>query len=162
MNRGTAVAIAVAVSAAPAISVPAARATYAGKRGPIVFQRLLNPMDESTTQLFALSSSTGRVRSSPTFRAARSIPTIRQTAGKSLSTVGSRPPRTRPSQFASTAPTQLGFQLPALASASASTNPTGPVVVTTSHSGARLVRSSRTMPPRSSLPPPGCQERATE
>jgi Tol biopolymer transport system component len=62
MNRGIAVAIAVAVSAAPAISVPAARATYAGKRGPIVFQRLLNPMDESTTQLFALSPTTGRVR----------------------------------------------------------------------------------------------------
>ena len=62
MNRGTAVAIAVAVSAAPAISVPAARATYAGKRGPIVFQRLLNPMDESTTQLFALSPTTGQVR----------------------------------------------------------------------------------------------------
>jgi TolB protein len=62
MNRGTAVAIAVAVSAAPAISVPAARATYAGKRGPIVFQRLLNPRDESTTQLFALSPTTGRVR----------------------------------------------------------------------------------------------------
>lgn len=62
MNRGTAVAIAVAVSAAPAISLPAARATYAGKRGPIVFQRLLNPMDESSTQLFALSPTTGRVR----------------------------------------------------------------------------------------------------
>jgi Tol biopolymer transport system component len=62
MNRGIAVAIAVAVSAAPAISVSAARATYAGKRGPIVFQRLLNPMDDSTTQLFALSPTTGRVR----------------------------------------------------------------------------------------------------
>jgi Tol biopolymer transport system component len=62
MNRGTAVAIAVAVSAPLAISVPAARATYAGKRGPIVFQRLLNPKDESTAQLFALSPTTGRVR----------------------------------------------------------------------------------------------------
>lgn len=62
MNRGTAVAIAVAVWAAPAIAVPAARATYAGKRGPIVFQRLLNSKDDSTTQLFALSPTTGRVR----------------------------------------------------------------------------------------------------
>ena len=62
MNRGTAVAIAVAVSAAPAIFVPAAWATYAGKRGPIVFQRLLNPRDDSTTQLFALSPTTGQVR----------------------------------------------------------------------------------------------------
>jgi Tol biopolymer transport system component len=62
MNRGTVVAIVVAASAASAISVPGARATYAGKRGPIVFQRLLNPMDESTTQLFALSPTTGRVR----------------------------------------------------------------------------------------------------
>ena len=62
MNRGTAVAIAVAVSAAPALSVPAARATYAGKRGPIVFQRLLNPKDDSSTQLFAVSPTTGRVR----------------------------------------------------------------------------------------------------
>jgi Tol biopolymer transport system component len=62
MNRVTAVAIAVAASAAPAISVPAARAAYAGKRGPIVFQRALNPMDESTTQLFSLSPATGRVR----------------------------------------------------------------------------------------------------
>jgi Tol biopolymer transport system component len=62
MNRGTALAIAVAVSAASAVSVPAARATYAGKRGPIVFERLLDPMDDSTTQLFALSPTTGRVR----------------------------------------------------------------------------------------------------
>jgi Tol biopolymer transport system component len=62
MNRGTAVAVAVAVSATPAISVPAARATYAGKRGPIVFQRQLNPKDDGSTQLFALSPGTGRVR----------------------------------------------------------------------------------------------------
>jgi Tol biopolymer transport system component len=62
MNRGTAVAIAVAVSAAPAISAPAANAVYAGKRGPIVFQRLLNPKDDSSTQLFAVSPTTGRVR----------------------------------------------------------------------------------------------------
>ena len=62
MNWGTAVAIAVAVSAAPAICVPAARATDAGKRGPIVFERLLNPKDEGTTQLFAVSPATGRVR----------------------------------------------------------------------------------------------------
>jgi Tol biopolymer transport system component len=62
MNRGTAVAIAVAVSATAAISVPAARATYAGKRGPIVFQRQLNPKDEGSAQLFALSPGTGRVR----------------------------------------------------------------------------------------------------
>jgi Tol biopolymer transport system component len=61
MTREAAVAIAVAVSAASAISVPAARATYAGERGPIVFQRLLNPMDDSTSQLFALSPATGRV-----------------------------------------------------------------------------------------------------
>ena len=62
MNRGTAIAIAVAASAASAISVPAAQATYPGKRGPIVFQRLLNPKDESTTQLFAVSPATGRAR----------------------------------------------------------------------------------------------------
>jgi len=62
MNRRTAVAIAVAVSAAPAISVPAAQATYPGKRGPIVFTRLLNPMDDSSSQLFTLSPTTGRIR----------------------------------------------------------------------------------------------------
>jgi Tol biopolymer transport system component len=42
--------------------VPAARATYAGKRGPIVFQRLVNPQDDGSSQLFALSPTTGRVR----------------------------------------------------------------------------------------------------
>jgi Tol biopolymer transport system component len=62
MNRGTAVVVAMAAIAVPAISVPAARATYPGKRGPIVFERLLNPKDESTTQLFALAPTTGRVR----------------------------------------------------------------------------------------------------
>jgi Tol biopolymer transport system component len=62
MNRGIAAAIAGAAIAAPVIAVPAARATYAGERGPIVFQRLLNPKDESTTQLFAVSPPSGRVR----------------------------------------------------------------------------------------------------
>jgi Tol biopolymer transport system component len=62
MNWGTAFAIAVAVSAAPAISVPTALATDAGMRGSIVFERLLNPKDEATTQLFAVSPATGRVR----------------------------------------------------------------------------------------------------
>ena len=61
-SRTTAVAIAVAAIAALVVPLPAARATYAGKRGPIVFQRLLNPKDESTTQLFAVSPTTGRVR----------------------------------------------------------------------------------------------------
>ncbi len=61
-SRTTAVAIAVAATAALAVPLPAARATYAGKRGPIVFQRQLNPNDEGTTQLFALSPGTGRVR----------------------------------------------------------------------------------------------------
>jgi tricorn protease-like protein len=61
MNRGTTVALAVAVSAASAISAPAAQAAYGGKRGPIVFERLLNPMDESSAQLFALSPA-GQVR----------------------------------------------------------------------------------------------------
>jgi Tol biopolymer transport system component len=68
MNRGTAVAVAVAVSATPAISVPAARAAYAGKRGPIVFQRQLNPKDEASTQLFALSPGSGTVRQLTHFR----------------------------------------------------------------------------------------------
>jgi Tol biopolymer transport system component len=54
--------VAVAASAAMAGPVPAAHATYAGKRGPIVFQRLLNPMDEGTSQLFALSGTTRKVR----------------------------------------------------------------------------------------------------
>jgi Tol biopolymer transport system component len=54
-SRTTAVAIAVAVTAALAVPLPAARATYAGKRGPIVFQRQLNPKDDGSTQLFALS-----------------------------------------------------------------------------------------------------------
>jgi Tol biopolymer transport system component len=62
MKRGIGVAVAVAAFSAPAISVPAARATYAGKRGPIVFARLLNPRDDSSTQLFTLSPRTGRVR----------------------------------------------------------------------------------------------------
>ena len=57
---------------------------------------------------------------------ARSIPPIRQTADESLSTVGSRPAQTPPSQFASTAPTQLGFHIAEPASALALTNPTGP------------------------------------
>jgi Tol biopolymer transport system component len=52
----------VAALSAPAISVPSARAAYAGKRGPIVFQRLLNPKDDSSTQLFTVSPRTGRVR----------------------------------------------------------------------------------------------------
>ena len=62
MNWGTAFAIAVAASAAPAISVPTALAAGAGKRGPIVFERQLNPKDEGTTQLFAVSPATGHVR----------------------------------------------------------------------------------------------------
>jgi TolB protein len=68
MNRTTAVAIAVAASAAMAVPLPAAHATYAGKRGPIVFQRLLNPMDEGTTQLFALSPQSGKVRQLTNFQ----------------------------------------------------------------------------------------------
>ncbi len=59
---GISVAITVAVVAAPASPVPAARATYAGTRGPIVFERLLNPMDDSSAQLYALSPTTGRIR----------------------------------------------------------------------------------------------------
>jgi Tol biopolymer transport system component len=61
-SRTIAVAIAVAGTAALAVPLPAARATYAGKRGPIVFERQLNPKDEGSTQLFALSPKTGRVR----------------------------------------------------------------------------------------------------
>jgi Tol biopolymer transport system component len=61
-SRTTAVAIAVAATAALAVPLPAARATYAGKPGPIVFQRQLNPKDEGSTQLFALSPGTGQVR----------------------------------------------------------------------------------------------------
>ena len=60
--RTTAVAIAVAATAALAVPLPAARATYAGKRGPIVFQRQLNPKDDGSTQLFSLSPGTGSVR----------------------------------------------------------------------------------------------------
>ena len=62
MNRTTAVAMAVAATAAIVGPPPAAQATYAGKRGPIVFQRLLDPMDESTSQLFVLSRKAGKVR----------------------------------------------------------------------------------------------------
>jgi Tol biopolymer transport system component len=61
-SRSTAVAIAVAATAGLAVPLPAARATYAGKRGPIVFQRQLNPNDDGSTQLFALSPGTGNVR----------------------------------------------------------------------------------------------------
>ena len=61
-SRTTAAAIAVAATAALAVPLPAARATYAGKRGPIVFQRQLNPKDDGSTQLFSLSPGTGRVR----------------------------------------------------------------------------------------------------
>jgi TolB protein len=59
---GIALAITAAVFAAPANSVPATRTTHAGQRGPIVFERLLNPMDDSSAQLFTLSPTTGRVR----------------------------------------------------------------------------------------------------
>ena len=162
-SRTTAVAIAVAATAALAVPLPAAHAAYAGKRGPIVFQRQLNPKDDGSTQLFTLSPGPDGSGSSPTSTAARSIPPIPQAADKSLSTVGSSPARTRPSQLGSTAPIQLGFRLPALASASVSTNPTGRVVVSTSPSGARLARSLKTaLPPRSSWQPLGCLERATE
>ena len=61
-SRRTAVAIAVAATAALAVPLPAAQATYAGKRGPIVFQRQLNPKDDGSTQLFALSPGTGQLR----------------------------------------------------------------------------------------------------
>ena len=61
-RRTTAVAIAVAATAALAAPLPAARATYAGKRGAIVFERQLNPKDGGSTQLFSLSPKTGRVR----------------------------------------------------------------------------------------------------
>lgn len=54
--------MAVAATAAIVGPPPAAQATYAGKRGPIVFQRLLDPMDESTSQLFVLSRKAGKVR----------------------------------------------------------------------------------------------------
>ena len=61
-SRRTAVAIAAAATAALAVPLPAAQATYAGKRGPIVFQRQLNPKDDGSTQLFALSPATGQLR----------------------------------------------------------------------------------------------------
>ena len=59
---GIAIAISVAVLAAPANSVPSRRASDAGQREPIVFERLLNPMDDSSAQLFTVSPTTGRVR----------------------------------------------------------------------------------------------------
>jgi Tol biopolymer transport system component len=61
-SRTTAIAIAVAATAALAVPLPPARATYAGRRGPIVFERQLNPKDDGSTQLFSLSLGTGRVR----------------------------------------------------------------------------------------------------
>jgi hypothetical protein len=55
VSSRTAVAIAVAATAALAVPLPAARATYARKRGPIVFQRQLDPKDDSSTQLFTVA-----------------------------------------------------------------------------------------------------------
>jgi Tol biopolymer transport system component len=52
MNRTAA--IAAAATAMIAASAPAAHATFPGKRGPLVFQRWLDPTNEETSQIFGL------------------------------------------------------------------------------------------------------------
>src|SRR4051812_14958861 len=52
MNRTAA--IAAAATAMVATAAPTAHATFPGKRGPLVFQRWLDPAKEETSQIFGL------------------------------------------------------------------------------------------------------------
>src|SRR4051794_9839694 len=54
MNRTAA--IATAALAVIAASAPAAQATFPGERGPLVFQRWLDPDSEDSAQLFRIGS----------------------------------------------------------------------------------------------------------
>ena len=47
--------IAVVVAAAVAGAAPAAEATFPGERGPIAFQRIVNPKDEESSQIFSVA-----------------------------------------------------------------------------------------------------------
>ena len=47
--------IAVAAAAAVAGTAPAAEATFPGERGPIAFQRFIDPQDEESTQIFTVA-----------------------------------------------------------------------------------------------------------
>ena len=54
--------IAVAAAAAVAGAAPAAEATFPGKRGPIAFQRIVEPRDEQSSQIFSVARPGARVR----------------------------------------------------------------------------------------------------
>jgi TolB protein len=54
--------IAVAVAAAVAGAAPAAEATFPGERGPIAFERLVNPKDEESMQIFSVARPGAKAR----------------------------------------------------------------------------------------------------
>jgi TolB protein len=54
--------IAVAALAAVAGAAPAAEATFPGKRGPIAFQRIIDPRDEQSSQIFSVARPGARAR----------------------------------------------------------------------------------------------------
>jgi TolB protein len=54
--------IAVAAAAAVAGATPAAEATFPGKRGPIAFQRIVDPRDEQSSQIFSVARPGARAR----------------------------------------------------------------------------------------------------
>jgi TolB protein len=54
--------IAVAAAAAVAGAAPAAEATFPGKRGPIAFQRIVDPRDEQSSQIFSVARPGARAR----------------------------------------------------------------------------------------------------
>lgn len=56
MKKTVAIASVAAASAALAGPLPAAHATFPGPRGPLVFQRLLDPSNENSSQIFRLGS----------------------------------------------------------------------------------------------------------
>jgi len=54
--------VAIAVAAVGAAAVPAAHATFAGERGPFAFQRLADPNDEGSAQVFTVEARGARPR----------------------------------------------------------------------------------------------------
>jgi TolB protein len=56
MKRVIAITVATATTAALGVMAPAADATFPGERGPISFQRLLDPQDDASSQIFSATS----------------------------------------------------------------------------------------------------------
>jgi TolB protein len=54
--------IAAAAAAALGGAAPAAEATFPGERGPIAFQRIVNPQDEESSQIFSVAGPGARAR----------------------------------------------------------------------------------------------------